>query len=113
MTTPSCKPILLLEQANFCIVQCQHCQRIGLTFQNLLLGFKQDEFIALCQTIEQVQFDQSSTLMTNGQSYLIINTGHPDIQFSLSQPEFDRFQTGLAQALRRMNLHQLLKFQSN
>ncbi|MVM28841.1 hypothetical protein GO755_02265 [Spirosoma sp. HMF4905] len=113
MTTPSCKPILLIDQADFCIAQCQHCQRVGLTFNNLLLGFKQDEFIALCKTIEQVNFEQSSSLMSNGQPYLIVNTGHPDIQFSLSQLDFDRFRVGLMQALRRMNLHQLLKIQSN
>ncbi|QMW03864.1 DUF6686 family protein [Spirosoma foliorum] len=113
MATPTCKPILLIDQADFCIAQCQHCQRIGLTFNNLLLGFKQEEFIALCKTIETVDFEQCCTLMTNGQPYLIVNTGHPDIQFSLSKIDFGRFRTGLIQALRRMNLHQLLKIQSN
>lgn len=113
MATSSCRPILLIDQINFCIAQCQHCQRVGLTFQNLLLGFSQEEFVGLCKTIEQINFEQCSLLMSNGQPYLIVNTGHPDIQFSLSQPEFDRFRAGLGQVLRRMNLHKLLKIQSN
>ena len=109
----ACTPIVLIDQTDFCIAQCPHCQRVGLTFHNLLLGFAQEEFIGLCQMIETVSFDGSSTLMPNGQPYLIIKTGHPDIQFSLSLPEFDCFRTGLRHALRRMNLHELLRIQSN
>ena len=109
----SCKPTILFDEEHFCIAQCQHCQRVGLTFRNLLLGFAQDEFIGLCRTIDGVNFEQGSTLMPNGQPYLIINTGHPDIQFSLSKAEFGLFHAGLLQALRRLNLYQLLKLQAN
>lgn len=109
----SCQPTVLFNHEHFCIAQCQHCQRVGLTFQNLLLGFSQDEFISLCRTMDGINFDESSVRMPNGQLHLIINTGHPDIQFCLSKAEFDSFHTGLLQALRRLNLYQLLKIQVN
>ena len=109
----SCKPTVLFDQDNFCIAQCTHCQRIGLTFQNLLLGFSSNEFIGLCRIMDQADFEQCSSLMSDGQLHMIVNTGHPDIQFSLSRAEFTRFQAGLSQALRRMNLYELLKGQSN
>ncbi len=109
----SCKPTLLFDQDQFCIAQCQHCQRIGLTFKNLLLGFSHNEFMELCRHVNQVSFDQCSTLMADGQSHLIINTCHPDIQFSLSRLEFDLFQAGLSKALRLLGLYNLLKIQSN
>ncbi|WP_080057447.1 DUF6686 family protein [Spirosoma aerolatum] len=111
MTT--CKPLILLEETAFYITQCQHCQRIGLIYNNLVLGFKHEEFIGLCQTLDSVNFDQSSVLLPDGQPYLIIKTGHPDIQLSLSKVEYNSFRAGLQQALRRMNLHQLLRLQSN
>ncbi|WP_461090839.1 hypothetical protein [Spirosoma gilvum] len=109
----SCKPLILFEQTAFYISQCQHCQRIGLIYHNMVLGFKNEEFIGLCQTLESVNFDESSVLLPDGQWHLIIKTGHPDIQFNLSRSEFESFRAGLHQALRRMNLHQLLRLQSN
>ncbi|CAN5450550.1 hypothetical protein BH09BAC4_BH09BAC4_38510 [soil metagenome] len=108
-----CKPAVLFDNDHFCIAQCHHCQRVGLTFQNLLLGFSQDEFVGLCRIMDKADFEQCSALMPDGQLYMIVNTGHPDIQFSLSRIEFERFRAGLSQALRRMNLYQLLKIQSN
>ncbi|WP_460949639.1 DUF6686 family protein [Spirosoma daeguense] len=111
MTT--CQPNMLFYQERFCIAQCQHCQRVGLTFQNLLLGFTQDEFTVFCRIIDGVNFDKSSAVMPDGQPQLIVNTGHSDIQFSLLKPEFERLKSGLHDALRRMNLHKLLKLQTN
>lgn len=108
-----CKPLILLDDTAFYITQCQHCQRIGLIYHNLVLGFKQDEFIGLCQTLDTVNFEQSRVLLPDGQPYLIIKTGHPDIQLSLSETEYIGFRAGLQQALRRMNLHELLRLQSN
>ncbi|UFH54114.1 DUF6686 family protein [Spirosoma sp. KNUC1025] len=108
-----CKPTLLFDQERFCIAHCQHCQRLGLTFQNLLMGFTRDEFIALCRTLHDADFEQRSTPMPNGESYLVINTGHPDIQFSLSRTEFGLLRNGLLHALRRLNLYQQLKNQAN
>ncbi|GAB4030395.1 hypothetical protein GCM10028774_05010 [Spirosoma jeollabukense] len=63
--------------------------------------------------MDQADFQQCSALMPDGQLHMIVNTGHPDIQFSLSRSEFERFKAGLSQALRRLNLYQLLKNQSN
>ncbi|MFD2933460.1 hypothetical protein [Spirosoma flavum] len=109
----TCKPTLLFDQDLFCIAQCPHCQRVGLTFKNILLGFDHSEFVELCRNIGQVNFDQCGMLMPDGQLHMIINTSHPDVQFSLSRIEFDLFQAGLSKALRLLGLYDLLKIQSN
>lgn len=109
----NCQPKILISQDGFCIAQCQHCLRVGLTFRNLLIGFEQADFLDLCQTVGQVNFDESCTVFPGGQLHLVINTGHPDIQFMLSRPEFTTFSKGLSQASRWIELQQLLKIQSN
>ena len=108
-----CRPTVLFDQENFCIAQCQHCQRVGLTFQNLLLGFTHDEFINFSRSLTNINFGQSSVLMTDGRLHLIMNTGHPDIQLSLSRADFDLFRIGSLQAVRRLSLYQSLKTQAN
>lgn len=108
-----CRPTLLFDQEKFCVARCQHCQRIGLTFGNLLLGFTQDEFVNFVQGLASINFEQSSVLMADGQLHLVINTGHPDVQFSLPKVDFDLFRLGLLQALRRLDLYQSLKNQIN
>lgn len=108
-----CRPTVLFDQENFCVAQCQHCQRIGLTFRNLLLGFAQDEFINFSHSLTNINFEQSSVLMADGQLHLVINTGHPDIQISLPKADFDLFRVGSLQALRRLDLYQSLKNQAN
>ncbi|GAB4023392.1 hypothetical protein GCM10028773_40300 [Spirosoma koreense] len=84
-----------------------------MTFRNLLLGLTPDEFVGLCRTLDTVSFEQNSARMPDGQLHLILNTGHPDIQFSLSRADHDALRSGMLRTLRRLNLYQLLKIQSN
>lgn len=104
----NCEPRLLFEEENFFISQCHHCQRINLSFNNLLLGFNSKEFETLSNLILKLEFHKHCMNHQDGSPKIILNTGHKDIQCCFSQQEFRTLKTGLTESLLLLKAQAIL-----
>lgn len=104
----NCEPTVLVEEPDFYIAQCRHCARIGLSFNNILLGFSPREFIGYSHAVLQLDFYTCSTLFPDGQAHIILNTCHADIQCSFLYDDFEKLKQGLTEALLLLEVQEVL-----
>lgn len=108
-----CKPNILVEDKHFNIAQCSCCQRIGLYYHNLLVGFNFKDFITWADSVLKVDFTKNAYLFPDGEMQLIINTCHQDIQFAFTKKEFLKLKEGLSQALLILEAQNLVNQKKN
>lgn len=94
----NCNIEKLIVTSHGSITQCKGCQRIGLTYKNLLVGFDRDQFLSFTRFISKVNFERYCISRTVRPPYLIINTYHQDIQLVLRRDEFEEFRDMIQQA---------------
>lgn len=95
----SCEPIILIQNPNFHLAQCQHCHRIGLYYHNLLASFEKIEFLQWSRKLVHIKFWKNYTVFPSGQKRIVIETCHHDLQFSFSDHEFREFRQFLTQSI--------------
>ena len=105
----NCKPSIILEGEHFNISQCTCCQRIGLYYNNLLVGFNPQDFLAFTESFCKIDFTSSSVKFPNGQEHIVISTCHRDIQFNFTREEFEELKDILQQAAVILEAHRILK----
>ncbi len=94
-----CEPKILVEAAHYSIAQCVKCNRIGLYYNNLLIGFELTSFCRFAKAVLKLDFNRSSILFPDQKRHILLNTCHHDIQLSFVKEEFEEFSTMLNQAL--------------
>ena len=104
-----CRPVIVLDGEHFNVSRCAGCERIGLHYRNLLVGFDPEQFEAFSTSICNIDFKSSAVKFPNGLEHIIVNTCHQDIQFCFTQEEFEEFQEVLQQALIILDARQIVK----
>lgn len=95
----TCSPEIILNGEHFNVSQCTCCQRIGLYYKNLLVGFNPEEFMLFGRLFSAVDFSVSALRFPDGVDHIVINTCHQDIQFNFTEVEFEEFREILQKAL--------------
>lgn len=94
-----CTPKLLVEGSHYNIAQCPHCNRIGLYYHNVLIGFDFDDFCRYAYAVLKVDFDCCSIWFPDEKEHVVLNTSCHDIQLSFTREEFEEFTGMLNQSL--------------
>ena len=105
----NCKPRIILEGETFNISECTCCQRIGLYYNNLLVGFNPQDFLAFTRSFCRIDFAASSVRFPSGKEHIVVNTCHRDIQFNFTREEFEELKDILQQAMVLLEARQVLK----
>lgn len=104
-----CQPKLLFESNFFNITQCTKCQRIGLYYRNILVGFQLRSFLNWGNSLLGIPFEQHARTFPCGDDYFVLNSCHPDIQFTFSRLEFKAIKEGIVQALLLLEAQALVQ----
>ncbi|MEQ9437715.1 MAG: hypothetical protein RIG62_01660 [Cyclobacteriaceae bacterium] len=105
---PLCKPKVLLQEDCFCIARCQHCQRLSILYHNVLAGFSPTGFTQFSDNVLQTDFSEYSVMFPSGESYIVLQTCHQDIQFTFNQKEFQQLKRGLTEVLLLLEAQNIL-----
>ena len=104
-----CRPVIILDGEHFNVSQCAGCQRVGLHYHNLLVGFDPEQFEVFSDSFAKIDFKASAVKFPNGLERIIVNTCHQDIQFCFSETEFEEFRDLLQQALIILDARQIVE----
>ena len=105
----TCSPEIILNGEHFNVSQCSCCQRIGLYYKNLLVGFNPEEFMLFAKLFSAVDFSTSALRFPDGVDHIVINTCHQDIQFNFTEVEFEEFRDMLQKALLILRANHVLR----
>ena len=103
-----CEPITLYNSILLNISQCKCCERIGLFYNNILVGFELSDFLAFCRGVERLDFERHAVPFPNGAFYVILDTCHEDIQFCFDKSQFFQLNLALGEAQLMIEVHQSL-----
>jgi hypothetical protein len=84
-----CHSKVLIEGDIFYIAQCQHCGKISLQYNNILVKFSESYFLSFCVVMENIEFHSMSVLSPKGTRQIVLSTGHQEIQFTFGHDEFE------------------------
>ena len=101
--------MLLVEGQFFNTSLCKCCQRVGLFYKNVLVGFDLTEFLSFCKGIVKMDFHTHCVPFPNGREYVVIQTCHADIQFCFNAEEFEELSQLLMESQRMIEVHQSLE----
>lgn len=105
----TCTPEIILSGKHFNISQCTGCQRIGLYYKNLLVGFNPEEFTSFSRLFSEIDFKMSATVFPDGLGHIVVNTCHQDIQFNFTEAEFEEFRNILQKALIILRANHIIR----
>ncbi|MCV9388644.1 DUF6686 family protein [Reichenbachiella ulvae] len=103
-----CKPIILSQGPQYCVSQCEDCQRVGLHYHHLMIGFELREFRQFTKQYLALPLDRHLMLFPDGSERIILNTPHPDIQLNLTRQEFNQLADLLQQARLMLDVRELI-----
>lgn len=104
-----CNPIVLVSSDYFNISICKCCKSVGMLYKNLLVSFEPKEFAKFCEGFSKLDFYSNCVYFPNGKTYLVVDTAHPDIQFSFNEAEFDELKLILEESQLMMEVHKALE----
>lgn len=105
----TCNPEMLLNGTYFNVSQCTGCQRIGLYYKNLLVGFNPEEFIRFGRLFSDIDFKLAASRFPDGLDHIVVNTCHQDIQFTFTEAEFEEFRDIMQKALIILKANQIIR----
>ena len=104
-----CEPNVLVSSDYFNISICKCCNRVGMFYKNLLVGFEVCEFTNFCKEVTQLDFYNNCVYFPNGQTHLVVETCHQNIQFSFNESEFQELKSMLNESMLMLEVHQALE----
>ncbi len=103
-----CNPKTLVEGQYFCISKCGKCNRIGLYYRSLLIGFTLKNFASFCTYLTQIDFDRYAISTPGYEKKVVIDTCHQDIQMVFDKTEFEELKDIASQANIMLEAYALL-----
>lgn len=83
----NCQSILLAEMPNSNIAKCLRSGSLRWYFNNLMVAFKEKDFMAFSRSFEKIDFDREGWGAAEGGRFVVISTPHRDIQFVFKEHE--------------------------
>ncbi|MEL7002033.1 MAG: DUF6686 family protein [Bacteroidota bacterium] len=93
-----CKPKILVNGDYFNIAKCRCCNRIGLYYKNILIGFESIDFDCFAKSFLDIFFEKYKTEFPDGKDHIVINSAHKDIQFTFTRQEYIELKDMIQQA---------------
>src|SRR4051812_16184242 len=104
-----CQTIIMCENKNTVISQCNDCQGLFIWHNNLMLSFSQEDFRQFNQTIHSLPFDGHSYSFPDGENRMILRTPNIDISFCFRRKEFEDFCTLIGESVYLMDLYAMIR----
>lgn len=105
----NCDPHLLSQGTHFSVTHCARCERIGLYYKNLLIGYSHKHFNKFVANYARIEFEDHAVHFPDESARIIIKTPHKDIQINLNYQEFIELRRALHESKLLLEAYELIK----
>lgn len=103
-----CQPKILFDGDGINVSTCTCCKRIGLRFNNILWGYNRNEFRNFSNQLIDVEFDDVAMVFPDQEWYMVLKTGHNDLQLCLNRQEYNALLEALTESMLMLEIDQVL-----
>ncbi|MBU2916015.1 MULTISPECIES: DUF6686 family protein [Reichenbachiella] len=103
-----CEPNALIEGPNYHISQCKNCDRFGLHFNNILMGFEKGDFYTFIRGVSETDFNQHAVFFPDNRERILLSTPIADLQINLTREEFEELKIALIQCNLILNAREMI-----
>lgn len=105
----ACRTEVIYQNEDFVFTKCSDCDRLGLMFKQAMISFDELNFNAFCRYMERMEFEFEKYSFFDGLDRVLIETYHPDVQFTLLEEDFYRLKANVIEANAQLHLLELIR----
>lgn len=105
----ACHTEIIYQNEDFVFTRCQDCGRMGLMYRQAMIAFDELNFDAFRRYMLRMDFDEEKYPFFDGLDRVVIETYHPDVQFTLLEEEFYRLKAGVIEADNHLKLIEMIR----
>jgi len=102
----TCKPDTLFKEKEFHITWCKRCGRVGMWYQQVLIGFTQKDFKSWSNYVRGSR--NKNICLLDGDERIVLATPSADINLVLTRDKYLELCDGLAQSLLMLEALELI-----
>jgi hypothetical protein len=100
----SCQTEVIYHNNDFVFTRCLDCGRMGMMYRQAMIAFDEASFESFQKYLLRMDFDQEKYPFFDGLDRVVIETYHPDVQFTLLEEEFYRLKALVIEANTNLKL---------
>lgn len=104
-----CNTEIVCQSEDFIFTRCTDCGRMGLMYKQAMISFDEMNFDAFCRYMERMEFEYEKYSFFDGLDRVVIETYHPDVQFTLLEEEFYRLKANVIEANAQLQLIEMIR----
>lgn len=105
----TCRAEIIYQNEAFVFTKCTDCDRMGLIYKQAMISFDELNFNAFCRYIMRMEFEHEKYPFFDGLDRVVIETYHPDVQFTLLEEEFYRLKANVIEANAQLQLNEMIR----
>ncbi|MFC5625932.1 DUF6686 family protein [Algoriphagus winogradskyi] len=105
----SCKTEIVYQTEDFVFTKCADCDRMGLMYKQAMMSFDALNYNAFCSYLDRMEFEFEKYPFFDGFDRVVIETYHPDVQFTLLEEEFYRLKANVIEANAQLELIEMIR----
>jgi len=102
----ACKPDTLLKEKEFHVTCCKRCGRVGMWYQQVLIGFSRKDFESWCSYVRGSR--NKNICLQDGDERIVLATPSADINLVLTRDKYRELCDGLGQSLLMLEAMELI-----
>ena len=104
-----CRTEIIYQNEDFVFTKCTDCDRMGLVYKQAMISFDELNFDAFRRYMERMEFEFEKYPFFDGLDRVVIETYHPDVQFTLLEEEFYRLKANVIEANAQLQLIEMIR----
>ncbi len=104
-----CQVEIIYQNEDFVFTKCPDCGRMGLMYKQAMIAFDEPNFDAFRRYILRMEFEYEKYPFFDGLDRVVIETYHPDVQFTLLEEEFYRLKACVIEANNHLKLIDMIR----
>jgi hypothetical protein len=105
----ACHTEIIYQNDGFSFTRCQDCGRMGLMYRQAMIAFDEPNFDAFRRYLLRLDFEKEKYPFFDGLDRVVIETYHPDVQFTLLEEEFYRLKACVIEANTQLRLLDMIR----
>jgi len=105
----SCQSEIIYQNEDFIFTRCVDCCRMGMMYKQAMISFDEMNFDAFQRYLGRMEFEEEKYPFFDGLDRIVIETYHPDVQFTLLEEEFYRLKANVMEAAAQLQLIELIR----
>lgn len=105
----ACQTEVIYQTDDFVFTKCVDCSRMGLMYKQAMISFDLLNFDAFSRYLNRMEFHHEKFLFFDGMDRVVIETYHPDVQFTLLEEEFYQLKANIIEVNAQLQLIEMIR----